>query len=59
MSVEQKTKFILWGKAAGRCEICAAPLDEGLYKMKVLVSASGNAIYAPATCTVSVQVRVR
>ena len=32
---------------------------KGLYKMKVLVSASGNATYAPATCTVSVKVRVR
>ena len=33
MGVGRKTRDVLWGKAAGHCEICAAPLDEGLYRM--------------------------
>lgn len=34
MGVSSQTKYTLWGKAAGHCELCAKPLDEGLYRMR-------------------------
>ena len=58
MGVGSNTKYILWGKAAGHCEICAAPLDEGLFRMRgnysnvahIKAKSPGGPRYDPNQC---------